>query len=332
MSTDFANPATTADEIPRDRWGRPLVVPPGGGKPVGYMRCTTFASTLEDTYNLARWQQRMVAIGLVDRPDLQLAVAAHRDDKSRLNDLCNEALDAAAAKAAATTGTALHALTEQHDRGTLDIAKVPLAYRPDIEAYVDATRALEVVQIETFGVVDDMKIGGTWDRIVSYNGRNVIADLKTGSVDYGMLKIAVQLAIYSRCVAYNFATHDRTPLPDVDQDVALVIHLPAGTGTARLLEVDIAAGWQAVDCARKVRGWRAKNNFSRVVEQVVSETRPAESVALLEQIGRAGTVDDLTALWRTHAHEWTEQHTAAATDRKTALVGTSGKATERATA
>jgi len=319
MTTDFADPATAADEIPRDRWGRPLVVPPGGGKAVGYMRCTTFASTLEDTFNLSRWQQRMVAIGLVDRPDLQLAVAAHRDDKSRLNDLCNEALDAAAAKAAATTGTALHALTEQHDRGTLDIAKVPLAYRPDIEAYVEATRGLEVVQIETFGVIDDMKVGGTWDRIVTYKGRNVIADLKTGSVDYGMLKIAVQLAIYSRCVQYDFRTHTRTPLPDVDQAVALVIHLPAGTGTARLLEVDIAAGWQAVDCAVRVRAWRAKNNFSRVVEQATSDTPPTESLALLELINRAATIDDLTALWRAHAHEWTEQHTAAAAERKSSL-------------
>lgn len=312
MTTDFAAPV---QEVPRDRWGRPMVVPPGGGKPVGYMRCTTFASTLDDTYSLSLWQQRMVAIGLVDRPDLQLAVAAHRDDKKRLNEICSEALDAAAARASATTGTALHALTEQHDRGTLDIGKVPPAYRPDIEAYVDVTSELDVVQIETFGVIDEMKIGGTWDRIVTYRGRNVIADLKTGSVDYGMLKIAIQLAIYSRCVAYDFTTHERTPLPGVDQDVALVIHLPAGTGTARLLEVDIDAGWKAVDCAKVCRAWRAKNNLHRVVEQSLSETSPG----LLDRIVSAPTVDDLMALWRDNVAEWTSAHTEAAAARKRAL-------------
>jgi hypothetical protein len=313
---------TPAPEINRDRYGRPLVIPPQGGKPVAYMRCTTFASTLEDTYNLSLWQQRMVALGLVDRPDLQLAVAAHRDDKKRLNELCTEALDAAAARAGATTGTALHALTEQHDRGTLNITKVPAAYRPDIDAYIRATASLSVVQIETFGVIDEMKIAGTWDRIVTYGGRNVIADLKTGSVDYGMLKIAIQLAVYSRCVAYDISTQQRHPLPDVDQDVALVIHLPAGTGTARLLEVDIAAGWDAVDCAKKARGWRAKNNFAKVVDTVEVEPAAVADVepTLLERIALAATVNELTGLWHANnSNEWTDVHTAAAAERKRQL-------------
>src|SRR5689334_2925212 len=73
--SDFTTPAP---QVPRDRWQRPLVVPPKGGKPVAYTRCTTFVGCLEDTFNLSRWQQRMVALGLNDRPDLLLAVAAHR--------------------------------------------------------------------------------------------------------------------------------------------------------------------------------------------------------------------------------------------------------------
>src|SRR5215831_14489249 len=107
-TTDTFDPIPPA--IRRDRWLRPLVVPPGGGKPVPYTRCTTYVSALEDTYNLSRWQQRMVAIGLAERQDLLLAVAAHRDDKAHLNELCEKALEAAKGSAPATTGTALHKL------------------------------------------------------------------------------------------------------------------------------------------------------------------------------------------------------------------------------
>ena len=46
--------------IPRDRWGRPLVIPPGGGKKrVAYRRVTTFVGVLED-----RCHQ-----GIMARPD-----------------------------------------------------------------------------------------------------------------------------------------------------------------------------------------------------------------------------------------------------------------------
>ena len=58
MTEQFA----TAD-IRRDRFGRPLVVPPGGGPRVAYRRTTTFVGALEDTYALQQWKQRQVAIG-----------------------------------------------------------------------------------------------------------------------------------------------------------------------------------------------------------------------------------------------------------------------------
>lgn len=36
------------DAVRRDRWGRYLVVPPDGGKPVGYTRATTVAKALDE--------------------------------------------------------------------------------------------------------------------------------------------------------------------------------------------------------------------------------------------------------------------------------------------
>lgn len=311
MTDDFTTPGP---EIARDRYGRPIIKPLSGGKPVSYTRCTTFAGMLEDTFNLSRWQMRMTALGLVDRPDLQLAVAAHRDDKSRLNDLCGEALEAAQAHAAATIGTALHGLTEQHDRGTLeDLTKVPAAYRADIEAYIAATAPLEVVQIETFGVLDDLKIAGTWDRIVKVGGRNFIADLKTGSIDFGIGKIAIQLAIYSRCKRYDITAGTRHRLPDVDQDRAIIIHLPAGTGTCKLVEVDIAAGWTAVDLARQVKAWRSRRDLARDFDPTAHE--------LVDAVYACTSIDALAKLWEAHQLEWTDSLTEIARNHKHALQG-----------
>lgn len=299
-------------QVGRDRYGRPLVVPPGGGKPVAYTRCTTFVGALEDTYNLARWQMRMVAVGLVDRPDLHLAAAAHRDDKDRLNEVCEQAVEAAKGHAAATTGTALHALTEQVDRGQPPTT-VPDAYRADIDAYVAATAGLEVVAVEQFGVHDGLKVGGTWDRIYRLpDGRLVVGDLKTGSIQWGMGKIAMQLAVYSRCAAYR-PDGTRTPT-GVDPDLAVVVHLPAGTGTCELVWVDVAAGWADVDLARAVREHRARKDWTAPDPLV---RPPAADPADL--IAAAGTVEALHEVWRAHSQHWTPDLTALAAARKTLL-------------
>lgn len=314
--TAIADPFITAtdpmEKIDRDRYGRPMIRN-AANKKEPYTRCTTFASVLEDTYNLSLWQQRMVAIGMVDRPDLQLAVAAHRDDKTKLNSLVNDALEAAKAHAAATTGTALHALTEQHDRGQLDLAHVPAAYRADIQAYIEVTAPLEMVQIETFGVVDELKIAGTWDRVVRVGGRCMIADLKTGSIDYGMGKIAIQLAIYAHCKRYDVTTGTRHQLPDVDQEHALVIHLPAGSGTCRLVDVDIAAGWEAVDLARQVKTWRARKGLARDFD--------TSNLALVDAIHAAVSVEELERLWEANEGAWTQTLTLIAKERKHTLQG-----------
>jgi hypothetical protein len=259
MTTDlFDAPAV---KLPRDRWGRPLVTPPDGGKPVAYTRCTTFVDCLDDKFNLQKWQQRMVAVGLADRPDLLLAVAAHRDDKRELDGITEKALDAAKAGAAATTGTAIHALTERNDRGQ-ELPIIPEAYRGDLEAYRQATAELEPVLIEQFTVNDELQIGGTPDRIYRYRGGLYIGDVKTGSIDFGALKIAMQLSVYSRSTPYNHETKTRTPYPgQVDTSRGIVVHLPAGTGTCELRWVDLDAGWTAVQIAARVRKARAYKHW-----------------------------------------------------------------------
>lgn len=317
---------TPAPEIARDRWGRPLVTPPDGGKPVAYTRCTTFIDCLEDKFNLQKWMQRMVALGLASRPDLLLSVSAHPDDKRQLDRICDDAREAASASAKATTGTALHAITELPDRG-LPLPVLPPNAKASIDAYIAATSSLKAKAIEQFLVLDTLKIGGTTDRIVEHGGELYIADIKTGSIDWGALKIAMQLSIYARSWAYDIATGERTPT-GVSTNRGLIIHLPSVDDPAdakcELHWIDLEAGWQAVQVAAQVRDKRALK-FKDLTEpftgdaperpslrlQKANEARAAQEAeteaALLERMIRGcPTRDDVLALWQANEAAWTD--------------------------
>jgi len=292
---------TPAPEIQRDRYGRPLVIGPSGGKPLAYTRCTTFVDCIEDKFNLQQWENRMVALGLVERADLRLAIAAHRDDKKAINGFCNEAKEAAKAHAAATTGTALHKLCENLDRG-LDLGTIPIEYQADLDAYVEATKDLKATHIETFCVLDSLKIGGTPDRVVRHEGKSYIADIKTGSIEWGTYKIAMQLAVYARSKTYDIATGERG-MHGAELDKGLIIHLPAGTGTADLVWVDLLEGWNGVLLARQVREKRTLK-FKDLTTPFTAASVP---MTLEAQIKTCTTADAVRALWAENSGDWTEE-------------------------
>ncbi|MFF1820369.1 hypothetical protein ACFVWG_23895 [Kribbella sp. NPDC058245] len=299
------------------------MTPVGGGKAVAYTRCTTFVGSIEDTYNLSKWQQRMVALGLSDRSDLQLAVAAHREDKSKLNAICEDAIEAARGHAAATTGTALHAITETHDRGN-PVGTLPADAQADLDAYVMATKALKPLHIEQFMVQDPLKVGGTPDRISRYvDGKRYVTDLKTGSLDFGFLKIAAQLAVYARSLPYDVETGKRLEPHGAEVDKGIVIHLPAGSATCTLYWVDLLAGWEVVRLCKQVREKRslpAKSVFSPIGGPNAVPL-PAAAPTLPELVTAAKTPDDVRALWRAHATDWTDELTELARTRITQLEG-----------
>lgn len=334
---------TPPPAIDRDRYGRPLVVPPNGGKKVAYTRCTTFIDCLEDKFNLQKWMMRMVALGLAERPDLLLSTSAHKDDKRELDRICDAAKEAAAASAAATTGTALHALTELVDRGeTLPV--VPPLAKASLDAYATATASLKSEAIEQFLVLDTLKIGGTTDRIVNFRGKSYIADIKTGSIEYGALKIAMQLAVYARSHAYDIATGKRTT-HGASTTRGLVIHLPANpeawedpnTAECHLHWVDIETGWEAVKVASQVREKR-KAKFADLTQPFDPDAAPrpslrlekrdetvgAEALAqreadLEKQIKACTDAATVRAVWESHQREWTDHLTDVARSHITSL-------------
>ncbi|WP_253208337.1 hypothetical protein [Streptomyces sp. YPW6] len=281
--------------VPRDGWGRPLVVPKAGGKPKGHTRTTTFIDCIEDKSSLVDWGKRMVLYGASRRPDLADRARGldpeNADDKKKLNALAEQATDASGANDKRERGTYLHTLSELVDAGQPLPASASEQDIEDMGAYLMETSALKVRAVETFVVVNELGVAGTFDRMVHYAGPDpdgrwiegdFIADLKTGSVKYGGLKMAAQLAVYSRGEVYDHtrfpvnvdskaelasfkkhvievrdAVEAYTPLPPVNQDWGIIIHLPAGQGECTLYWVDLNIGWRAAQLALTIREMRS---------------------------------------------------------------------------
>ena len=273
--TPATAPANAPDArgVPRDRYDRPLIQVDGTPKPVPYTRCTTFVDCIEDKTALATWGNRMVLAGAARRPDL-LTAARGLDpdaptDKKTLNRLAEQAAAAAGAHTKRDRGTHLHTLTEHADRHH-PLPSLSDADAADLAAYLAATIHLDIAHIERLVVVDDLRVAGTPDRICHYDGPGpdgtgfagtLIADLKTGAIDRGALKMAMQLAVYSRGAFYDHHTGQRSPLPRVDQHWGLILHLPTGSATCTVHWINLDIGWQAVLVAQQVRALRTARDM-----------------------------------------------------------------------
>ena len=253
-----------AQEIDRDRYGRPLIVPSRGGKPIAYTRATTIANSLDDASALVAWKMRMAAIGLTTRPDILLSISAAQEDRLAVNSLIEDAMQVAGANKAANIGTALHSFAEQLDLGH-ELGVVAADWLADIKAYEETTKVLNKKFIEQFSVLDKYKIAGTPDRLVEYKGELFIADIKTGRIDHPN-NIAIQLAIYANGLPYDAATATRGTWGEVNKDKAIIIHLPAGTGTCKLMWIDIKEGWKGLQLAIKARQWRDQKGLTTEFE------------------------------------------------------------------
>ena len=309
-------------EPKRDRFGRYLIVPRGGGKAQAYTRATTIAETLDDRYNLELWKMRQVALGLAQRPDLLAQAAAHTaEDKKTLNDVCKQAMDAAAAMSGANMGTALHKIIERHTTGTL--GDCPEMFADRLDAFRSATEGLTFRRdlVERVAVLDRHLIAGTFDMAVEIDGRLYVADLKTGSgVDFGARGFAVQLAIYANASSlYDYATEQHSDAPGFDLDRAIVIHLPSDGGPCELHWLDIAAGAEALEHAMWTRAWRKRRDlltgFATDARMSAVEATPADPELRAWIAGRITALPD--AARNALAAAWPDVPTLKASDAHT---------------
>lgn len=262
-------------EVKRDRWGRYVLNNPFTGNERSHTRVTTFARTILDSYALNQWEKRMVVKGMSLRTDLVDAASALEvagpkkdSDKYKLDKIAERAKDAAGGNTAAHRGTSIHSFAEKIDQGLLSVQEVPERQRPDLIAYQGCMEAhgLTVVPelLERIVCLPQYEVAGRLDKVLlESDGTPVIADVKSGqdlSHKSKKLEISVQLACYAHGIntsgVWNIRDECWEPAPKVREDYALVIHIPAGSGSCEILTIDLQTGWEAVKLCADVRDRR----------------------------------------------------------------------------
>lgn len=289
-------------EVRRDQWGRYLVLPPGGSKPVGYTRATTVAGWTDDKQSLVDWKATAAVVGLHRSPSLAAQwrnlIAKHADPwyaspdtKKACKQLVEESAKAGGSQDRADIGTLLHTLFEltTKKRG---LPIIDEAAQASVDAWQACVATLGIVvdpaYVEQLVVVDRHKVAGTADmlRITVPGLGDVIADWKTGeNLEFSWRSITTQLTIYSLADntyrqgdAADGSQDVRGPMPDISRQHAVVFHLPAGRGdcTPYVVHLDPAA----VDLAFNVNDWRRRKDLAVTLNTFLGTPSPVPTAAL----------------------------------------------------
>jgi hypothetical protein len=263
---------------PRDRYGRPLLVPPNGGEREAFTRMSTLAGFICDDFGLSTWQQRLLAIGMSRREDLCAMVAtlpelndarcdkrsltkAQREQdcetKAKLDEYIELALEAAGRNYKANSGTAIHGFVEA---GSSEHA--PERMQADVMSCLQAFRdeGIEVIASEQFVVNDELHAAGSFDHLVRTRHDGVVVlDIKSGQIEGKGLQFGVQLAGYANGLLYDWHDDSRHPLESltggerVNRSIGLLCHVPLGGGRTDLYQVNLLTGRHAARLATQVR-------------------------------------------------------------------------------
>jgi hypothetical protein len=276
----------------------------GSDKGKLYSRITTYIDALSERTQLEKWRARIILTGLaVDQqasegspldpwsaPSEQSLLWSLLNDtdlnnRSAMDELVEAAFKAGDGYLKAEQGTDMHRITEAWDR----MQPLPVMNERERRDFVAWLRLIDEhklvpVDIERRCVIDELKVAGTPDRTYWWPERNelVIGDLKTGSIDYGAGKMAMQLALAAHGQWYDPDTYERSPI-GASLTHGLIIHVPNGEGTATLYVADLVEGWRGVtELCKPVREWR--NTSKKLLTEVSPPLLPLleQSVAALD--------------------------------------------------
>lgn len=307
---------------------------PQTGALTSYARASTVAKTLEDTYMLDKWSQRMVLLGAATNttvfPDLRKIIEDHLDDggnqrtmaadlRKPLNRLAEKSKIVAGATYAAEFGTAVHAWCEWVDVGAGHVVNVPEMFRPWVIAHlrVLATSGLSVAPDWTERIVLNTTYGiaGTLDRLFwDPRGTLYMGDLKTSSsMTHSWLYFAIQLAIYhgaSHVLSLDGKSWD--PMPELDPDTVLISHLPSGDHTeAAIVPLNARFGAAALRLAVKVREYRTRaDKYAQTVSYAVEFPEDAQRYYTAKFLTQTSETEaELAGVWEEYQDIWTSDLT-----------------------
>lgn len=300
-----------------------------------YSRASTVAKSLEDTEMLAAWQQRQMLIGLQRSVNLQAeldqVILTHAEDqpddtnvakslRTPLNGISLDAQALAGSGRAAEFGTAVHAWCEWYDHGLGHITEVPEAFRAWVighrRALARAGLHVDSCYTERIVLNTQYEIAGTLDCLVwCPDGKLRLGDIKTSrGMDYSWMYFAIQMAIYSGA-EYMLALDGSgwEPMPAIEQDVALISHLPRERPEeSRIQPISLEYGRAALETAVRARELRsAAGKQANTVPCVVGwssvvEERRAMARHLIEM---SHTEEQLAAVWEEYRDIWTDDLT-----------------------
>lgn len=255
--------------------GAPMVSDPENpDKTLRYSRPSGYGKNLDDENALVNWRIWKAMEGVAASKSLAAQVAATPDDdKVAKKELREKALDKGTANEAADMGTALHAMTARVEDET-DLWDPPQQYVADLDAYIDCLAEYGLVSemVECHMVNDEFRAAGTADRIYRLTkplytpdgnileaGTLVLGDLKTGkSLDFSAPGYCVQTALYATGKLYDIHLEKRLATPPINQDWALLVHLPVGKATCRLVWCSIEKGLYGAWLSHEIKQWQSK--------------------------------------------------------------------------
>ena len=331
-------PPETRDYRPQYNHLRQYLLPDveGTGADKGYTRVTTGAKTLDDTAGLERWKLRSVMRGLKSNPHLLEDIDLYADPWEVNKDLeraADKAHEAAGGVRASEFGTAIHAWCEAVELGHVPFSDVPPEFAPFVEVYFRELAKWGITHpLDPSGrpyverIVYNPATGwvGTFDNLYQLaDGSVVIGDKKTAKdLAYSYLAISIQLGDYAG--ASHILSLDGTrwePMPEVRQDIAVVLHIPSNAEPAKAeaVTIELDAGRAAIDAALRVREMRsaAKNVIPNMTPLPRPETMTSAGgtvegtqMALRQLIRTCSTAEQLAQVYDQYAEIWTDELTA----------------------
>jgi hypothetical protein len=341
---------------PRDRYGRPMLIPADKAtreqilamtaeekdalrEP--YTRASSLSDYLADYSHLWKWKMRYLARSLGQNRDLAMLAGSecyttgfdkgeekeNRASGRRLDDVIERALERGKISEKADYGTTIHALTEPGNDGHVEYDDVIA----DVASYHQVCADLGVVHLgtELFTANDRLRVSGTFDNLDYVPGYGIlVTDKKTSSEVHGE-DFRIQLSTYSTADLYDWETDLRITLEDYIErmgwdsslytpDKGLIFWIK--NGKTEVFELDLMAGLEAAEHAVWVRDNHRKGKHRWLVTDQIAAEKAKLEAALLEWITTAPNEAVLSDLWNSHGRSiWNDTHTAAAVARKGAL-------------